>query len=128
MLKDLVIIMFVIFAIGCAPEGKPPHLTQKSVVKSEEAYQSCMDSGPSSGMRRQIENNKIYAKEIKEDAKECIRNISNTVDGIEKDEIEACSDYAFNINGGINPKVSVWKSHFAYADVLKSVNYCESLR
>lgn len=90
-------------------------------------YAECMGSGADSAvtMRYMAANNIKFAKEIREDAKECLVSKGSSND---KEVIEQCSRYAHEINGGLYPGVKVWEYGFSYSGIYSEALECEKFK
>ena len=113
---------------GC--EENPFTVRINDTVKGSSTYEECLTdfySGSYAGVVRVVANNFKYANEIREDAKVCIATtaIGNGKTNKEED-IKACTDQAYSINGGVSPDTTNDEfSNFyslAYADVVKCRN------
>ena len=127
-----VLIASMILLTGCA-EPRATDASVKELTKAVEAtagrsaqYTDCMDGGADSAvtMRYLVANNIEFAKEIREDAKECLMGKSSR----NSDVVEECSRYAHEINGGIYPGVKVWEYGFSYSSIYPEALECEKFK
>lgn len=116
-MKTIITVIIFLMLTGC--DGLPRHPIPTN-------YEDCIGS---QGMRIMVANNIKYADRIREDANACIKSTAVGTNKTNKeDDIIACSEYAYRINGGVDPKVSVFKYGYKYDDVYESVKRCERLK